>query len=456
MPEMRPVPDVTDKLPLRAAIYISEDTKAFLLSTENSMIIMEFPVGEHLEQIAYNSFSYAFEEVFVVTSLDDTSRFDVVVKPTFIKDRTTATLKGSAFSGTATVKVAMLFNVSDGGGEPLLGFEKEGEQTLGTMDFVSAGRSVSTLVEKGVHRIWLALGTPETVAMLKDRRKTSASAKASPPREVQVALSDVDRDIPETSRPNPDAVAVVIGNRDYQKAKPVDFALNDSRSIKSYLIKVFGLKEGNIFYVENATQGDFSLYFGTRENFRGKLFNAVRPGRSDVYIYYSGHGAPGLKDRKGYFVPVEADPQYVELGGYPVEVFYENLSLLPARSITVVLDTCFSGANVFENISPMVLEIENPVVNLNKGMVLASSRGKQLSSWYNEKGHGMFTYFFLKAIQDRTSDLNGDNALTFDEIYKYVSDNSNGVPYYARRIHGVEQNPTIEGKFKDKRLVQYK
>ena len=73
-----------------------------------------------------------------------------------------------------------------------------------------------------------------------------------------------------------------------------------------------GYKEGNIFFVNNASKSDFELYFGNDKSYRGKLYNAVKEGRSDVFVYYSGHGAPGLKDKKGYFVPVEADPQRSE------------------------------------------------------------------------------------------------------------------------------------------------
>lgn len=266
---------------------------------------------------------------------------------------------------------------------------------------------------------------------------------------------DVDIDLPKTSMKNPDAIAVVIGNSNYKMAKNVDYATNDAEVIKRYLVEVLGYSEGNIFYLTDATKGDFEIHFGNSGNHKGKLFNAVKADKSDVFVYYSGHGAPGLKDRKGYFVPVEADPQYMELGGYSTDVFYENLSKIPARSVTVVLDACFSGATIYDNISPMVLEIENPAISIKNGVVLSSSRGTQVSSWYNEKRHGIFTYFFLKAMHNRNADLDGDGTLTFDEVYTYISDKTEGVPYYARRLHGVEQTPTIEGQFKDKVLIKY-
>jgi hypothetical protein len=47
-------------------------------------------------------------------------------------------------------------------------------------------------------------------------------------------------------------------------------------------------------------------------------------------------------------VPVECNPNYVENSGYSLDVFYQNLAQLKAKSLTIVLDACFSGANVFQ------------------------------------------------------------------------------------------------------------
>lgn len=270
------------------------------------------------------------------------------------------------------------------------------------------------------------------------------------------AGADVDYDLPSGMDDNRNAIALIIGNSAYKKANWVKYALKDARTMKKYLIEVMGYREGNIFLVEDATQGDFALYFGNDKSYKGKLFNAVKPGKSDLFVYYTGHGAPSLKDHKGYFVPVEADPLYIELGGYSLEQFYRNLSRIPARSYTVVLDACFSGANVFDNVSPLVLEVKSADLKLDNAVILTSSAGSQVSSWYNEKEHGMFTYFFLKAMHNMNADANGDKVLTFDELYAYVSDNAEGVPYYARRLHGVEQNPRIQGAYKGKALIHYR
>jgi len=270
-----------------------------------------------------------------------------------------------------------------------------------------------------------------------------------------VGKADVDTQLPATSTVNPDAVAIIIGNKNYKKTKSVDFALNDVQVMKEYLVKVFGYKEGNILVVPDATKGDFETMFGTDNNYKGKLYNMIKQGTSDVFIYYVGHGAPSVNTKKGYFVPVECDPQYVDLGGYSIDTFYANCAKLNPKSMTIVLDACFSGADLLKNISPMIIEVNNPVVDMDNTIVFASSSGSQVSTWYNEKGHSMFTYFFLKGIHSKAADMNKDGKITVTELYDYISNNNEGVPYYARRLHGIDQTPTVEGKDRSKVIVTY-
>jgi hypothetical protein len=267
-------------------------------------------------------------------------------------------------------------------------------------------------------------------------------------------IYDVNTNIPQTKVKNPDAIAVIIGNRNYTKTKDVDYAINDALAVKEYLINTLGYSEGNIFLLANASKGDFELYFGLKDNYKGKLFNTIKEGISDVFIYYSGHGAPSIKTGEGFFIPIEADPLYIDIAGYSLEVFYHNLAKLNARNTIVVTDACFSGATVFDNISPIGIKSKT-VGNIPNGVVISSSKGTEVSSWYNDAKHGMFTYFFLKGIHSSEADLNDDSQITYRELYQYVSDQNEGVPYYARRIHGIEQSPTITGQNLDEVFVRF-
>jgi hypothetical protein len=272
--------------------------------------------------------------------------------------------------------------------------------------------------------------------------------KPEPPVPPRRLLADVDKDLPKAKATNPYAVAVIIGNSNYQQTKPVQFAINDAASIKNYLIETMGYQEGNILYYTDASLSTFKTVFDKN----GKLAKTIRPGFSDVFVFYSGHGAPSVNTKKGYFVPIDTDPQYVEQSGYPIDELYANLDGMQAKSITVVLDACFSGADLLQNISPIVVKTDN--TQLKNGAVLTSSSDDQVSSWYNENYHGMMTYFFLKAIHKQNADTNKDKRLTAGEIYDYISDKAFGIPYQAGRLHNVTQIPQLFGD-REKVIVEY-
>lgn len=264
----------------------------------------------------------------------------------------------------------------------------------------------------------------------------------------------ISKNLPESQQSNPDAIAVVIGNRNYKKTRWVEYAGNDAQAMSRYLKEVLGFKSNNIFILKNATKGDFDTWFGTEGNHKGKLFNAVKAQKSDVFVFYSGHGAPGLNDKKGYFVPIECDPNNVELGGYSLNLFYKNLSKIPAKSKTVIVDACFSGAEILDNISPIGIRVD--LTGGKDMVVMTSSAGTQVSSWYNAKHHGLFTYFFLKAIHDyELSDTDKDGELTYQEVYDYLSNQDEGLPYFARRLHGIEQTPKLQGQGREQVLLRY-
>ncbi len=265
--------------------------------------------------------------------------------------------------------------------------------------------------------------------------------------------SDVDINIPETSMEQPDAIGVIIGISSYSHpdVPRVDYARRDALLMKDYLVKSMGFKEENIILAvdREATKATFNRIF------EGQLANYIKPGISDVFVYYSGHGAPDLENASAYFVAHDTDPNYAAQTGYSLDRFYRELDVLEAKSVTVVLDACFSGGSdagmLIQQASPIFISVENPAANLSNGVVLTSSSGEQISSWYREVGHGLFTYYFLKGIRGE-ADRDNDQQVTSTELFGYLMEN---VPYLARRMFNREQTPQLLGAELDRVLVQY-
>ena len=250
---------------------------------------------------------------------------------------------------------------------------------------------------------------------------------------------DLPADIRSARKKN--AYAVVIGIEQYREKLPkADFAERDAKLVGEYLTKVLGYPEENVIVRLNdrATRTDMVKYF------EEWLKNNVEAGGS-VFIYYSGHGAPNNKTGEAYLVPYDGDPSFVDSTAYPVKQLYVALDKLPAKDVTVVLYSCFSGAGgrsvLAKGARPMVLSIENPVLASGKTIVLTASGGDQISNSFEEKGHGLLTYFFLKGLQGE-GDVNKDGVIEMAELYEYVKPN---VQKIARKQYNNEQTPQLLG-----------
>lgn len=276
--------------------------------------------------------------------------------------------------------------------------------------------------------------------------KGSSQPQESQPAPASLSI-DIERDIPEGREAGPFDVAVIVANGTYmvQGVPRVDYAHRDAGVMKEYLIRSFGIKPKNIMEVRDATKGTFETLFGSASDHRGKLHNWVRAGESRVFIYYVGHGAPSQETGEGFFVPTDADPDYISKSGYPLSVFYKNLRSLPSKETVVILDACFSGRTqeglLLKKVSPAMLHVKEVAAGLKRGAVLASSQGEQMSTWYPEKQHSLFTYYFLKGLQGE-ADSNRDKSITVGEMGDYLSKE---VRFWAARIAGKTQEPKMEG-----------
>lgn len=277
----------------------------------------------------------------------------------------------------------------------------------------------------------------------------------------EAAGIDIEQNIPETPVEREDAIAVVIGLQTYasEQVPNVKYADRDASTMREYLTNTLGYREENILPRNpnpRMTSGQMKTLF------KQQLPSYVREG-TEVFVYYSGHGAPGGDGEHAYLVPSDADPNYVgEANSYRLDRFREDLSRVAENKnvsgLTVVLDACFSGQNkrgdmMIRQASPMVLSVENPLLLQENATVFTAGTDDQVANWYPEMKHGMFTYFFLKALQG-AADENGDREITVQEVKNYVQDERDGVPYWSRRLHQREQTPQVSTSAPDRVLVQ--
>lgn len=247
---------------------------------------------------------------------------------------------------------------------------------------------------------------------------------------VDTPASDVNiRRIPDFATPQRNnAFAVIIGIEKYQSLPSSDYSQSDAGLVKDYL-KAMGFPERNIVLMinEKATKS------GIEKSLEAWLPNRVKQD-SIVFVYFSGHGAPEPASGDAYIVPYDGDPNYLPFTGYPLKRLYEKLGKLPAGEVMVVLDSCFSGAGgrsvLAQGARPLVMTPTTSSLATNM-VVLSATQGSQISTSSPGKGHGIFTYYFLKAIKE------GKKSMT--DIYEYLSPQVED----EAKILNVEQHPSI-------------
>jgi uncharacterized caspase-like protein len=160
-------------------------------------------------------------------------------------------------------------------------------------------------------------------------------------------------------------------------------------------------------------------------------------------VYYSGHGAPNPKTGDAYLVPYDGDPSFIDQTGFSLKRMYDTLGKLPAKEIVVALDSCFSGAGgrsvIAKGSRPLVMNLQANIIMPANMVVLAASSGDQTSSTYDEKGHGLFTYFLLKGIKNEDV-LKQDGSIAISDLFSYMKPQ---VERIARKQYNNEQTPQL-------------
>ena len=264
----------------------------------------------------------------------------------------------------------------------------------------------------------------------------AASPGVAPaPMAVPAIASDID-ELPIAALPRRKGHAVVIGIERYrQQLPPADFAAGDARLVSKYLIQTLGFPAESVMTITNdgASRSDIEKYAGQW------LKNRVEPG-DEVFVYFSGHGSPNPVTGDAYLVPYDGDPTYLEQTGYSLKDLYARLGELPAGAVTVVLDSCFSGAVgrsvLAKGARPLVTVTAKPDLPANL-TVLSAAAGNQISQSYQDKGHGLFTYFFLKGIGQQAA----KGAVDLKAVYEYAGPQ---VTKIARQEYNTEQVPQLQ------------
>ena len=232
-------------------------------------------------------------------------------------------------------------------------------------------------------------------------------------------------------------IPVIIGNRNYSEGVPlVHYAHYDAKAMRDFALTALGVEKSDLIYKEDATKGTMEGIF------RSTLPHRVVPGKTDVLVYFSGHGLSANNDAK--LLPIDSRPETAAITGYSRQQMLEQLTALNARSVTVILDACYTGTSkeghallegkpIFH--APKMVEVPDNI------LLITASTGNQIAWMDDKQGHSLLTYHLLKGLQGE-ADTNQDKVVQSNEIQQYLEKEVNR---HARVLHEQDQQPEVLG-----------
>ena len=147
--------------------------------------------------------------------------------------------------------------------------------------------------------------------------------------------------------------------------------------------------------------------------------------KTDVYVFYSGHGLPAPDGKSLYFLPHGVDEELLDRTAVGQnEIVTALISAIP-KSVTMFIDACYSGKarggeTLLASAKPMALKADANAFPPNFTVITASSND-QISSSSPELKHGIFSFYLMKGMVG-DADGNKDGKITAGEMQEYLSD----------------------------------
>ena len=227
--------------------------------------------------------------------------------------------------------------------------------------------------------------------------------------------------------------ALVIGNNDYQYLPKLKTAVYDARTIADILKTHYGFETVLLL---NAGRTEILLAL---DKYRKQLTE-----KDNFMLYYAGHGELDEKNKRGYWLPVDAATDST-IQWIRTDQITDTLNLMsPLRSL-VIADTCYSGIMTRSAITRLESGASKNL-RLNLIKILAKKRARVVLSSGGLKpvldigshGHSVYASSLIKALSANNDILKAQEL--HDEVTKHVAFISEQlgllqVPQYGGLIH---------------------
>lgn len=213
-----------------------------------------------------------------------------------------------------------------------------------------------------------------------------------------------------------DSYALIVGINKFKHASPLEFAINDAKTISETLINNFDFPKDHIRLLINKE--------ATRSNIMSAYMSYCKLGteiNDRILVFYAGHGhtQSGTRGEIGFLVP--HDGSLDDLSTLiRWDEFTFNAELIRAKHILFIMDACYSGL-IFQRTMPagskrflkdMLLRPVRQVITAGKADELVADSGGPIPA------HSVFTGHLLNALDGNATTEEG--VLTASGVMSYV------------------------------------
>jgi hypothetical protein len=255
------------------------------------------------------------------------------------------------------------------------------------------------------------IGNTDTTTITVTRQAVSSSSNQS----ASLKPENIKR------APARDAVAIIIGIQNYKRVPKADFANNDAKEFYEYAIRGLGIKPENIKLLLDEEADEVNIV----KAFENWLPLQVNKGKTDVYVFYSGHGLPSSDGKSLYFLPHGVDKELLSRTAVGQAEVVSALVASKPKSVTMFIDACYSGQTrggetLLASAKPIALKTDTNAFPTNFTVITASAND-QISSSSPELKHGIFSFYLMKGMEG-DADGNKDGKITAGEMLEYLQD----------------------------------
>ena len=247
-----------------------------------------------------------------------------------------------------------------------------------------------------------------------------------------------------SSRKFPNRVALIVGIQDYSSAPKATFAASDAKWFHEYATNVFGVTEGNI----KSLIGKDASFIQTQKAISKWLPSKIKANQSELIIFFAGHGLSTPDGKELYLLVHDSDTDLLSRTAILRSELFKDISKLKPKSVTLFLDTCYSGTSrddksLLVSARPIRIVSSDVSKRPNNFTIFSAAKLDQISSGFKEAKHGIFSYYLMKGLEGE-ADTNGDRKITNGELHVYLD---KYISQQALQL-GRKQNPDLAGDHK--------